>query len=409
MWKNAFVLASGNLATTLISILCAPISSRIYDPQHFGRFATMAAVSSILGLLAFSHFHHIIFLEKEKKDTQTAFHLAFWVNLLVFCLSLIILALWAFIIKVSEGNALDPIMFLAPVLCVLNGISTIQSTWVNRHGELRKIALSRFLQTVTACSLQLLLPIFLETSSFLIAISQILGVAMSIWMLWSATSEPMAALAWNTSEFKRFILSYRLLLISSLPADLINQSSNQMPIFFLKKFVGDAAAGYYSMANRLLSLPVSFLTAGLSEAFKKEAARKFHEGECCRKLVYQTSGQLFAIAIIPFLLCLHYAEPIFVIILGEKWRAAAAYAQAVGILYFMKLIFSPVSYVVFLAKKFKLTLVMDILLFIASLFALWYGSMFSPLKAILYYSTVYGALYFVTFYFSYKYARQQVN
>jgi len=99
-----------------------------------------------------------------------------------------------------------------------------------------------------------------------------------------------------------------------------------------------------------------------------------------------------------------FAPEIFAIAFGEKWRPAGDYARLIGILFFFKTVVSPISYVVYIARKFYFALIMDTILLLLSICAIFFGiyKFHSVEKGILLYSLTYCLLYLITLYYSYK-------
>jgi len=169
---------------------------------------------------------------------------------------------------------------------------------------------------------------------------------------------------------------------------------------------GNAAVGYFNISSRLFSLPVSFMTSSISEVFRQKASKQYSEKGSCRPLLVKTVLTLFSVSIVPFVVCMVFAPDIFALAFGEKWRPAGDYARLIGILFFFNAVVVPISYVLYIAKKFYLSLLMDVILFattIASVFVGFYA--FDSVEmGILFYSVSYSLVYFITFCLSYKYS-----
>ena len=160
------------------------------------------------------------------------------------------------------------------------------------------------------------------------------------------------------------------------------------------------------MSNRLFSLPISFITSSISEVFRQKASKQYNEEGSCRALLVKTTLTLFSVSIIPFTVCMLFAPDIFAFAFGEKWRPAGDYARLIGVLFFFKTVVSPISYVIYIARKFYVSLTMDIILLVLSISAVFIGiyAFNSVEMGILFYSLSYTLWYFFTFYFSYKYS-----
>ena len=66
-FNNVFILSSGTALAQLIPVMIAPILSRIYSPEEFGRLALYLAIIQILGSLSTGRYELAILLPKEEK------------------------------------------------------------------------------------------------------------------------------------------------------------------------------------------------------------------------------------------------------------------------------------------------------------------------------------------------------
>jgi len=404
--KNLMTLMSSSFAASIIPILFAPIYSRLYSPENYGVFGIVIALASLLSIVAYSHVPQTIMLAKTNEVAFENFQLSIIVNIII-CSGALLLAILVLFGSITLNMALifDPIYLLIPVITFLNGLIQSISVWLNRNKRYRKLSVYRILQVIVSAITQLILG-FYHAGHYGIIISYLTGCVAALFYLYYTVSEIRIAVRYNKSILIDFIQEYKGLLQFSMPAELINNFSNQLPVLFLGHFGGSNAVGLFNFSNRMLSLPSSYATSAISEIFKQKATVQYHETGSCRSLVLKTTRSLILVLIIPFVLAMIFAPDIFAFVFGERWREAGNYSRLIGILFFCKTIFSPVSYVIYIAKKFRISFYMDILVIITSLVSLLLG--FVILKsihaAILLYACNFGLLYFLTFFLSYKYS-----
>lgn len=397
----------GSLLTSVISVLASLITARLFEPAHFGIFALITAGSSILGVISFSHFPNLIIIEKEDQDVSNALSLSLITHFVVCFLAFMAIGVYHLISLYLEGLDFQYWLYIIPLLTLLHGIVTILLFWANRNSLYKKIAIQRFLQVIIPTVLQISIGFFYASASVII-VSQVIGFFCSSVLLITMFKKKLSSLHFNRTAFRNMIKQNKALIFVSLPGDVINNFSNQLPVFFLKKFAlnGNAAVGYFNMGDRLFSLPVSFMTSSISEVFRQKASKQYHEEGSCRPILVKTALTLFSISIVPFIIGMLFAPDIFAFGFGEKWRPAGDYARLIGILFFFKTVVSPISYVVYIARKFYISLIMDIVHLVLSIAAISIGiyGFNSVEMGILFYSITYALLYLITFYLSYKYA-----
>ena len=309
----------------------------------------------------------------------------------------------------SPKNNFLSYFYLIPFLTLISGINATIGAWASRLGLFKKIALNRVIQNISSVTIQICIGFYIGGVSGL-AISYCIGLLLSFLHLNQQikTIVPVISSSIKLKEIFNTIKKYKQLFIFALPSDFINNFSNQLPVLMLTAYSSPSSVGYYNMSNRLISLPISFLTSSISEVFRQRASQQYLETGNCKALVIKTVTTLFFISIVPFLVCMIFAPILFNYVLGKQWEQAGVFAQLIGILFFFKLVISPVSYIVFLAKKFLISLVMDIIVVVSSLLTLFIGlKYFKSIEIALFsYALNYALLYFLTLYLSIKYAEK---
>lgn len=396
----------GSLITSLISVLTSPLTARVFTPEHFGVWAVIMAISSLLNVVAFSHFPHLILLEKKEEKVTDVLSLSMYFNMMTSIAALGVLTLYMLAGKITGSWYTDPRFFLIPAFTFLNGIITILLIWSNRYCFYRVISINRLLQVLIPVTLQLSIGFFIIASANVILFSQLAGLIVCSAVLLYRYRVAVRKIAFNRPLFFNLAKQNKGLLAISLPTELINNFSNQLPVFFLQKFSGERNVGLFSMSNRLFALPVSFITSSISEVFRQRAVEQYNTQGSCRKLVVKTTLSLLAVTIVPFIIGMIYAPDIFGFVFGENWREAGEYARLIGILFFFKTVVSPVSYVIYIARKFYISLIVDIILLVIGVLSFLAGIyLFGSVKTALFlYAASYALLYFLTFYLSYLYS-----
>lgn len=408
--RDVLTLSGASIFTSAIPILAAPINARLYTPEAYGTWAILMAITGLVGILAYGHFPQLFFLEKDECALAKLLAQAMRVVLLfsggMLCvLPFILLSLKA----LGKGESYASYLMIAPLLVFLAGMNSVLSLWLNRRGQFGRIAANRVFQSLALVASQIVLGYLVGGVEGLL-LSYCIGLVVGLWHLASMGENFPAML--NTSlkhsEILLTVKKNRQLFSVSLPSEFINNLSNQLPVFMLTAYGTPAMAGYYNMSTRIIGLPVTFLTGSVSEVFKARASRLYLETGDCRSLVLQTVAMMLGIVVVPFMLCMVFAPVIFSQVLGEQWQEAGRYAQWVGVLYFCKVVISPVSYVVFLARKFWVSLMMDILVLVVSLVTLLIGLRYfdSVAVALISYATAYATLYSITLYYSLKFAKR---
>ncbi|MYM92122.1 oligosaccharide flippase family protein, partial [Rugamonas sp. FT82W] len=188
----------------------------------------------------------------------------------------------------------------------------------------------------------------------------------------------------------------------ALPSNMLNAAIGPLPLLLIGARHGALAAGLFALTQRVLAAPVSLLAASVQEVFKRESVRQYQNSGDCRPAWRHAARVLLLLGLLPSLLLLLAAPPLFAFAFGAPWRAAGELAQILAPLYFLNFVASPLSYVFFVAGRQKIELAWQL-----ALFALTLAVFAAPLtlhQSVAAYAAGYSLLYLVYLHMSYRYA-----
>lgn len=401
-------LMGGTVVSAVIPVIASPFLTRIFRPADFGVMGLYAAISLIIGVFAYSHYSNAVMLAKtDEEAAQTVWFtvfLAFLVSILVFlgCLGLY------FTTSVITTSEIGRWYFLLPLSVLINGVLNTLLVWGNRHQEYKTLSKSKIAQAVTTVVIQICVGLVIRGEMGLmlgLLVGQIVGVMILIYRFFFNSNRSIGMP--GTGNFRRLAIKYKYLFIFSTPSELINGFINQAPIFLLQTFSGIGAVGNFAMTQRLLGLPQLFLSATITDVFKQKASKAYHDTGNCRKIFSKTLKTLGAIGFLPFALLIIFAPDVIVFVFGPQWRLAGVFAQCLGVMYYLRFIVAPLSYVYFISGHLREDFFLH-LVFLVSVFASFYIAHFfsnEPTILILAYSLTYSLVYAVYLLRSYKFSR----
>ena len=181
-----------------------------------------------------------------------------------------------------------------------------------------------------------------------------------------------------------------------LPGDLVNTYASQNPIILLNLFFGDAVVGYYSLAERVLGLPIKLISSTTKEVYKQKAAEEFNNVGNCEKVFKNTFKMLFLSSLLPTIFLYFTAPWIFSFFFGNQWETSGFYSRYLLIMFCFQFSVSPLSYTLFISGKQKYDLYWQIgLLFFTSM-GLYVGYYLKSAEyAILGFSIAYSLMYII--------------
>lgn len=211
-----------------------------------------------------------------------------------------------------------------------------------------------------------------------------------------------------TSQFSAVASRYKDFPLYNIPSDLLNNSSAQVPVFFLTPIYGVQATGQYSLMKRMLDAPVTLLSSSILEVFRQKASEQYIAFGDCRELFVKTARNLALISIVPFSVLMIFGTDIFAFIFGEEWREAGKFAGIFAVYYFFKFVSSPLSYMFYIAEKQKMDFLLHIYMFVSSLVIFYLPKLYSVsiTETLWIYSINFVIIYLTYFILSYKYSKK---
>jgi O-antigen/teichoic acid export membrane protein len=142
----------------------------------------------------------------------------------------------------------------------------------------------------------------------------------------------------------------------------------------LISFFGAGVAGWYALANRVVSMPANLLGSAIGNVFFAHAADA-HRANRLAELVENVQIKLIAISL-PIAVFIFLVGPdLFVLMFGLDWRIAGEFAQWLILSSFVGFLISSLSLIFPVLEQQKLGLSLQIVLFILKISGLMIGVM----------------------------------
>lgn len=384
-----------------LPLLTAPINSRLYNPADFGLFALVIAISGVMVIPYVAGFSRVITLAESDEHAHTAFRgLASSLALPTAALGL------GSVFAVSFGIRPFEIAFLSVVTFMLSAFSALCTQWLVFASKFKALAAARIIQVLVAAAVSIGLGLA-QIGEFGLLIGHLSGLLAASYLLFRQSPSFTPSLRKAFGQLKYAVVTNRDLFATSMPAEGLNTVTHTLPTFLLTAYTGPAFLGLFNMANRLLELPASLVSSAAGQYFQAMAVRRNLSGQSLLPLVLAYSITLFLLALPFFVVGVIFAPDLASWALGEKWRTAGELSRYLSVYILLRIVVSPVTFVIFLKRAFMVSLVMDIALVTAIGIGLFVclAVLKNSTLAVIYFSAVYSLSYLVSFWLSCTYAR----
>ncbi|HEY5588348.1 MAG TPA: lipopolysaccharide biosynthesis protein [Candidatus Paceibacterota bacterium] len=409
-FKDVFTLMTGTAIAQMATVLLAPIISRIYSPADMAVFATYLSFVSIFGSATTLKYELAIVLPEKDEDSVNLTGLSVFISFIISLLIFIILYFFGIqILNIISNKKIITTswIYFVPLAVLTIGIFNSLNYWVNRKSQYKRLALSRVTQSFGMLSSQIGFGFSpLKTSGLIFG--EIVGRVSATCVLAYKTikNDILLIRQINATKMKAQFRRYKNFPKYSLPADLLNVVTNQIPVFTLNRFFTSQMLGNYSLMERVLGVPISLIGRAVFDVFKQRASIDYSTHGNCTVIFVRTFKTLVLASILPTLILFFFAPMFFKIIFGNDWEVAGEFARIMSILFFFRFTASPLSYMFYIAEKQHYDMIWQMVLFFTTLGSFAIGVFYKNVKIGLWcYAVSYSVMYIIYIWMSYRFSK----
>ena len=398
---------TGTAAAQIIPILAAPLLTRLYTPEEFGVYGICMAAMYIVSGMASGNYESAVILPKQDTEAARVVALSVLLSVAVSVLGAgLLVFLFDLINRLTDTSLTLPQMYAVIPMFLLFSVYQTLNYWLIRKGAYGHLSMARISRSTAMVLGNLLIGFFGIFDNGLIVGSLIgQGVAVSVLLVRILRRDRKYFLGISFRSMLEQAKKYKDFPLYALPSNLINTVTHQMPVFFLNKFFGEAAAGYFTFTQTVVNTPLSFVSSSVLDVFKQKAAKDYQEQGNFRKLYVNMVKGLTAVSLPVFLTAALFAPLIFAVVFGDAWRPAGEMTRILSLMYFFKFIVSPLSYSYYIVGKQKEDFLWHTYILVSTFLCLASGMYVADYeKTLLLFSANYALIYIIYFIRSYKFS-----
>lgn len=310
--KKIFKFISGNIISQLIIIIFTPILTRIYSPEDFGVYAIVNSIILTIGVVFCARYDQLMFTYCQKESWKVCYSNGIRSSITFLFISLIVISLFNIFINI-------PYYFYL-LLLILPSFSISQLCFSilileNKHNLYIK---ANILRSILLVLFQLIL-YKLEYIGLVISLA-ITQLVILIFCLFYCTS----VLKYNFSITMPF-KDYKSSLLSSTQST-ISAVSSQLPTFFIPYIYTYETLGFYSLAQRLTQLPITFISNAIRPYIMGEINKSINNNISLFPLIRKYTFFLLIFSFMGIILISVFSKSFFILYAGSKWSVSGDYA-----------------------------------------------------------------------------------
>tara|TARA_B110000908_G_scaffold171501_1_gene234508 strand:+ start:782 stop:2053 length:1272 start_codon:yes stop_codon:yes gene_type:complete len=380
--SNVVKLILGTGLAQVFPLALMPILTRIYSPEDFGVFAIYMALAGILGVIATGRYELAIVLPDTTKDASDVFWLCIVISIGLSVISgLTMLFSNDMLVQYLDLPEETMILYLIPVSIFFAGLLQSLNYYYVRNKLFGNLSVSKVVMSSGTVSSQATIGVATNASGYGLTMGYLLGQISSVLYLILKTKKVVKIHRSTFQNMQLVARKYKKYPIISGPAALLDTAAIQLPLLIINKVYATSIAGQFSLAIRIINLPLALIGPAVSQVLLQKMASSDHENpEEIRRIVLFLALKL-ALLISPLcIMSLFFGEDIFVFIFSEDWRIAGSFAFPLSLVVSFRFIVSPLSSVLSVERNLKYGVFWQVGYFVATLICLGYASQFSVEK-----------------------------
>lgn len=362
--RNAFargvsILMGGTIGAQALTMLVAPLLTRLYSPDDYGLMAVFGSLLMVLGVNACLRYEMAIPLPE---DDQEAAHIVVLCLLIAIGVSLMAAAVLpvsgVWICDRLGVPALVDYLWLLPIGILLGAGYTVFNAWSIRTKAYSAIASTRIRQALATMLIQMgAYPL----GAWALLTAAIAGQSIGTMRLARKTVSCNEFRSLDRAEIGRVTKRYIHFPLFSSWGGLLDTASREFPPLVFAAVFEPTATGFYALAYHVLSKPMALISGAVGQVFFANGVEAHRQGTL-GILVTNLHEKLAHIAMPPLALLTLQGPELFSLVFGDKWQQSGVYAQWMAPWIYLMTVSSPLSTVLTVLEKQKHTLLFQVML-----------------------------------------------
>jgi len=334
--QNLAIAFSGTALAQVLGFIFTPFIARIYGPEIYGLFALFVSITNNIAPIATLQFPGGFVAAKGENE----FHNLIRVTFLALGIFTVLISLLTYFFKLPilnffNAGSLAPFAFMIPVYIFFMGLDNILLGWNIRRKEFKRGAIGKILSVLTSKGLTVLwgllagpVPLGMIIGNLLIyPFESLIKLNRSIRGEFSLFLKPSS---WQS--IKATLINFKIYPYFVTTGMIINNLSNQLPIYYFSIAFNQSVVGYFALASSLVMMPISIIVTSSTSVFLQKAAEVYHhQPEQLKGIVSLLYKRFFWLSLISLVIFAILSEWIFVILFGEEWRQAGVFASFLAV------------------------------------------------------------------------------
>lgn len=377
--RNVLKLAGGATTAQVITLLASPIISRLFTPDVVGVENVFISLVGILSVIVCLRYEYAIVLPERDEDAAHVTAASLVVAALMSGLSAGALAVAGQpLLRLLRVPELTGYLWLIPLALLIQGLFRAMSYWSTRYRRFERLSIAQIAASFTTSSIQVSTGLLGQATVGSLIGSWMAGTTIYTGVLTQQTLKDSWSLlrdGFRRAPMLAALKRYRKFALIDTWGGFVNTLSWQLPTLMLSSFFSAEIVGYYGLANRIVTLPLTLIGNAIGQVFFQKAAESREKPTELIRTMQTIFRFLVAVGLMPALVLTITGKELFAVVFGSNWAEAGIYVQILGLWMFFLFISSPLAMILSVFERQEITLVTQLAVLLTRIIALVIGGL----------------------------------
>lgn len=313
--KNITKISLGTIIGQSIAIVSLPFLTRIYGSEIIGIWATITAISNIVNTVSDFGLMQVVMLEDDDKIENTYSV----VSVLIIFVSMLA-AIFTFLycrlgIQYSIKLSLTVMFFTVLYASTLQQVQ-LNYILLSRNKNYSILVKNPIINQLTAAITSLVLGVVgMKEYGYFIGIT--FGQLLTLFHMRRSVSYRVKWI--GCRKIRETIVQHSNFVRFQMPVNIAVVSREQLPNLLIGAFFGDSVLGYYSISQKLLNIPITFIGQSMGVVFYQRCAEMKRKNQDIAEFFYRNMKRALKVAIIPMIMLATYGDAAILLFFGTEY------------------------------------------------------------------------------------------
>lgn len=321
--KNVTKICSGNIMGQIISVISLPIITRIYGAEIMGIWATIYALASIVITYCDLGLTQTLMICDED-EVPEIYSFIQTISIIICLISSIVF----FVFYLLNDNFIYAITVALFVFLYSFTLRQVQCcyTWLNRNKEYDILMKNPLVNYGSVAIVSILLGVlgFIKYGYF---IGITVGQIATLIHMKKFISEGIYS--FKLKSGRKIIKKYINFIKFQMPSGITVSLRQQLPNLLIGNLYGNTILGYFSISQKILSVPVTFIGQALGKVFYQKCAEIKKSGKDIGHFLYKNISRAMLFGSIPMLLFAAFGDAATVFFFGSEYSVGGVICRII--------------------------------------------------------------------------------